>query len=679
MTNPLPRTGFSLSSFAVNPHAKNLAESVKINGVTEREEAKANQIVAKILESAEIEVEKAAQQEADYERLAQSEAEAAYESNKAVIESRYNGGFELPPRDESGLYDRSIELDESQVVAVDRLANVQYGCLIGAAGTGKTTVQKYLIQRLIYGNGDGDAPAIRLKRLESKAFNIALVAFTGMASQVIKSNLPEWLGGAASTIHGLLEFAPEEHINKRGETSRIFMPQRHQFNKLDIDVLIIDEASMLGLELWKQLLDALKPGTRIYMTGDLNQLPPIIGQPIFAYALSHWTVAELTKVHRQKEAGANRIVEVAHQILNGVEPTFDTSEGNPHWRVIGFNLDDNVKKAFTQILAILNQVRKMKVHPDADPTQPLIYDPYRDRVMTAGNGYDENIESSMVQQHPINEALSMLIQPPDEEHQRIIIDAGRSHKKFAVNLRVMATKNESMNQENRVTNGLTGRILAIEPNANYTGDSRRFGPEEAIKAHIKSALAKGGIGNFGTTLGQVDEEKPNLSFEDDFSLDGTELQGGTPEEQVDSSGIASHTVHVAFDNGAIRKYASKAGVDSLQLAYASTVAKCQGSQFDTAIIVVHPAQKGQLSREWLYTAVTRATKRVIILKTSYGMRLAINRQKIVGRTIAEKVLRYYEMCSEAGVEAGYGARMRVNVPLTIETYDPSIPTYERVK
>jgi hypothetical protein len=61
------------------------------------------------------------------------------------------------------------------------------------------------------------------------------------------------------------------------------------------------------------------------------------------------------------------------------------------------------------------------------------------------------------------------------------------------------------------------------------------------------------------------------------------------------------------------------------------------------------------------------------------MRLAINRQKIVGRTIAEKVMKYYEMCSEAGVEAGYGARMRVNVPLTIETYDPSIPTYERVR
>jgi hypothetical protein len=83
-----------------------------------------------------------------------------------------------------------------------------------------------------------------------------------------------------------------------------------------------------------------------------------------------------------------------------------------------------------------------------------------------------------------------------------------------------------------------------------------------------------------------------------------------------------------------------------------------------------------LCREWLYTAVTRATKRVIILKTDYGLRLALGRQKIHGKTLAEKILRYKEMLSEEGVKMAYGGRMRANVPLRIEDFDGATPGVE---
>jgi ATP-dependent exoDNAse (exonuclease V) alpha subunit len=667
-----------LTRAIARPTNKQLVESVAVStvGVSEHEEQKANEIVAAILDNAESQI-------TDYEREYEAEAVRAYES---YDDDEYDSEDEpsapstalLPPLETCGLWNPEITLDDSQVEAVRALTDKQYGCLIGAAGTGKTTCQKYLLKNLLYGDKDSELePQMELRKLPGKqGLNIAMVAFTGMAVQVIKSNLPAWMHPAAKTIHGLLEFMPEEFIDSKGKKSRRFVPSRHNLNKLDHDIIIIDEASMVGLDLWKQLLAACKPGTRIIMCGDLNQLPPIIGMPVFAFALSHWHVSELTKVHRQKEEGANRIIEVAHQILRGEYPTFDQTKGNPHWRVAQFTLSDKAKTAFEQIVNVLNALRHQRLDPVVDPDQNLVWDPYRDRVMTAGNGYDENTESSLVQQAPLNDALSRIILPPKEDHPRFIIDAGRRQPKFAVGYRVMATKNEPPDMEDRITNGMTGRIEEIIENDRYTGDRKLVGEESAVRAELKSrvnSMLLQGESLDAFANRNTDDLESDLGVDDgDFSISADAGE----EEAAAGGGFASHTVVVRFDNGATRRFASKAGVESLYLAYASTVAKCQGSQFDTAIIVVHAAQKGQLCREWLYTAVTRATKRVIILKTDYGLRLALGRQKIHGKTLAEKIERYKAMLSEEGVKMAYGGRMRANVPLRIEDFDGATPGVE---
>lgn len=678
MQNPKPRFSFlqtrdplteALESTAspVQQTLKELVESTKTPIVLNRaEERMVNNLVVRVLESA---------QKVEISDVYEIDTDTGLKIPERVTDKpSMSSSFRLPPADESGLYNKNITLDESQSQAVKELASQQYGCLIGAAGTGKTTVQKYLLQELFYGEH-----GINVKFLDHvQGLNVALVAFTGMAVQVIKTNLPDWMQPCAKTIHSLLQFAPEDMISpKTGKPTRLFVPQRNNVFKLDHDVIIIDEASMLGLDLWKQLLDALKPGCRVYMTGDLNQLPPIIGQPIFAFALSKWHVCELTKVHRQKEAGANRIVEVAHQVLNGKAITFDQTKGNPHWRVIGQQLDADPRKAHTQVLAILNQLRTRRVDIEVDSEMPLIYDPYRDRVMTAGNGFDENQSSSLVQQAPLNESLSTLIQPPSEDHPRYIIDAGRSRKKFAVNLRVMATKNEAPDKVGRVTNGLTGVITNIVRNAEYTGDEKMFGIESEVTNEIRYRMQNmklDGVTGLSNRLTDAVKAIENYSFDD--AGDGESLQAGA--DPAEGGGYASHSVEVLFDNGATRKYINKAGVDSLSLAYASTVAKCQGSQFDTAVIVCHHAQKGQLSREWLYTAITRATKRVVILYTEYGLRFAISKQRIHGKTLAEKIERYRQMADEGVKAAGFGT-IKVNVPLFIESYESDMPEYEYSK
>ena len=71
-------------------------------------------------------------------------------------------------------------------------------------------------------------------------------------------------------------------------------------------------------------------------------------------------------------------------------------------------------------------------------------------------------------------------------------------------------------------------------------------------------------------------------------------------------------------------------------AYAFTCHKAQGGEYPVVVILVHSANLRMLTREWLYTAITRAQDRVILLCNQRGLTHAVNSQKIKGKTIAEK-------------------------------------------
>jgi ATP-dependent exoDNAse (exonuclease V) alpha subunit len=607
------------------------------------------------------------------EVLSSGEARESYEYDEdgqpIPTEEERRNYIGIPLENESGLR-MPFPLDESQVRAIDELLDKQYGCLIGAAGTGKTTVTKELVHRLFYDPNSTFHP-----ERSGNRFNIAFVAFTGMATQVIKANLPTWLHGCVKTIHGLLEFAPKEVIltdKKTGQpkVSKIFAPRRDEDNKLYENVIVIDEASMLGLDLWNQLRVACMAGTRIIMIGDLNQLPPIFGDPIFAYALGQWHVSLLTHIHRQT-GSAGRIIDAAHAILNGKinELHFESMKGNADWRVIGAKIDQRAGKAHQELLATVNNLRKLKF-----PDGSMVYDPFRDRIMTSGNGYGldgTERESDQIQQAPINDVLAQLIQPPTDDNPRYIIDAGRVHRHFAVGNRVMATKNEPPSVTDRVTNGMTGIIREIIANGEYAGERHKFGPEQEVRAYLRKKM--GLALEISSPDSESEKTKDLASLQDgDIDLDALSSdlaerlsQAETDEEleQADSQNWASHSITVEFANGAIRKFWSKQQAESIQLAYASTVAKCQGSQFPTAVIIVHHASKQQLCREWLYTAVTRAQEHVIILYTELGLRCCFAKQKIKGATLAEKIARYQEFYE--GVPGLTGGLMRKNIVLEV--------------
>lgn len=574
---------------------------------------------------------------------------------------RLRGFISLPgaPRslEDSGLAAAGFQFDESQLKAIHKLVHGRHVTLIGAAGTGKTTMIRHAMAQLIYGSEEVEKP-LGIRQLGGdQGPSIALVAFTGIATQVMMNTLPAWLRGACKTFHGLLEYKPAD------EDGKMFIPTRNRRNKLDHDLIVIDESSMVGLELWHNLVNALRPHTRIIMLGDLNQLKPVADATMFAYALAAglaeeqgWSLAELTTIHRQKEPAANKIIDASQAILNGRRPVFD-NPADPDWRVIGYELPIQAGAAHAKIVGAVDWLCKATIPGEGE--RP-IFDPYQDLLLTAGNGENDMDSASLVQQVPLNQALSRIIEVPSDEHPLYIIDAGRETKRFAVGHRVMATKNESPDRKDRVTNGQTGRIVAITANEAWKGNRAFFGTEaEVLEFRRKQADA---------ILGKAEEVKAAEDHANEalgFSLatfDTSKLSAKSLDE-AKADRQASHKVTVRYGNGAERGYTSAADVMGIQLAYAMTVHKAQGSQADTVIVVVHQAVKGQLSREWFYTAVTRAKRRLVVLYTERGLATAFSKQQIFGASLLEKVQRYKEVMASG----------RQSIRLTAYTamdYDP---------
>lgn len=565
----------------------------------------------------------------------------------------------------------SVEPDPSQWAAVEGLAKEENGCLIGAAGTGKTTTMKLLLAALMNGIPERGIQPMRLQRVKLNEYfaagngkadsedekdvvapSIALGAFTGQAVQVMKRNLPDAWQRNCMTIHSMLGYAPVEFTNEStGKKGIRFEPSYTKYNKMPWDIIVIDEASMTSIELWDQMMQAAKPGCRFYLIGDLNQLTPPIGLGVLGFALAVWPTFELTVVHRQADAAANRIVDTAWKVLKGEKPDLEDPATDPNWRVIGYRLDHKPDKAHQQIIAIAKGLARLKIDKSVDPSEPFVYDPWRDRIMTPMNGGDPENPNSLLGQIPLNDSLSREFASEDEV--RYVIACGISHKKFAVNFRVMATKNESPSRPDRVTNGLTGKIVSITRNPDWVGDRRLVGAENEVAEH-RRIMVEEALGKRNTTLNLMDEMSSAL---DSISAAGSfKVQ---EKEKGRNAGPASHIVEVVFDNGARRTYSNAAGVEQLQIAYASTTHKTQGAEMPTAIIVVHHGSARMLCRENLYTAITRASQRVVLLFTDHGLRLALGKQEIFGKDLATKIKAYQNMLG-----MGDSAFRTVNVRFT---------------
>ncbi len=180
-------------------------------------------------------------------------------------------------------------LSPEQQGAIRTALSQPLSVLTGGPGTGKTTCLRALITAL-----------------ESGRKRYALASPTGRAAR----RLSEAAGRPASTIHRLLAFKPGEGFTFNEE------------NPLPIDLLVVDEASMLDLLLANSLLKALQPGTHLLLVGDADQLPSVGAGDVLRDVIASDVapVTRLSVIFRQ--AAGSHIITNAHRINQGLLPLF---------------------------------------------------------------------------------------------------------------------------------------------------------------------------------------------------------------------------------------------------------------------------------------------------------------------------------------------------------------------
>lgn len=184
-------------------------------------------------------------------------------------------------------------LDEAQMGAVKTAAGNGFMVLTGGPGVGKTTTTNLIIKCFI-----------KLGK------EVLLAAPTGRAAK----RMAEATGHKASTIHRLLEVQPEGGFAYNKD------------NPLECDVLVIDEVSMLDLQLFFHLLSALPDAIQLVFVGDKDQLPSVGPGNVLGDIISSglFPVVELTKIYRQAEG--SDIIKNAHSILKGENLTLSNTD-----------------------------------------------------------------------------------------------------------------------------------------------------------------------------------------------------------------------------------------------------------------------------------------------------------------------------------------------------------------
>ena len=399
----------------------------------------------------------------------------------------------------------SMELDELQLKAVEESIKNGLFILSGGPGTGKTTTINMII-----------------RFFESEGMDIFLAAPTGRAAK----RMTEATGFEAKTIHRLLELnsALSEDDTRKANFERK--------NPLEADVVIIDEMSMVDIQLFQALLKAILPGTRLILVGDVDQLPSVgPGQVLRDLMNSRaFSTVTLEKIFRQ--AGQSDIVVNAHRINRGEQITLDNKSKD------FFLLERNdVNVIYKHMIQLIQDMLPRYVGATSFDIQVLT-------PMRKGSLGCETL----------NEILQRYLNPADP-HKK---EHAYGNTVFREGDKVMQIKN------------------------NYQ-------IEWEIVGRYNIPIDKG-MGVFNGDMGRVKEINDTMS-----------------------------TLLVEFDDGRRVNYPFSA-LEELELSYAITIHKSQGSEYPAVILPLLGGPRMLFNRNLLYTGITRARNCVTILGSSETVR-----------------------------------------------------------
>lgn len=520
---------------------------------------------------------------------------------------------------------KQITYNDRQQLAIRYALEGKSFCLIGAAGTGKTTGLNGALGALL---SSGIIPALSesTKWLSKGAPGVVCISYTRRAVRQMAKNVPRNV--PTLTGHKLLEFEPvyyeiEKPDGSIAKTMR-FEPQRNGMRPLpsDIRTIIIDEASMFSTDLYELLMDAIHHGIQIILLGDLHQLPPVYGQSILAAKLTEWPVVELVEVYRQ--ALESPIIQLATAIKDGTG-----------WPVTGkteiYSPDRKSK------ITINPWKSELRGCDDGAPSKlPTALDGFKgfcDAMIRAGE-YDDEEDIILM---PYNKACGTLelnkhiANTLGKQRGAIVwhVIAGYENHYFAIGDKVLYEKQDCV-------------IVDIAPNPIYTG-----------KATNEPGKSLTRWGHYEDDA----ERKHNTAYEDARSINVETIlaQMAMVGEDDDKFNQASHIIKLVSveqyeswkqeGEVAVKPFEVKetGAINQMLFAYALTVHKSQGSEWRRVFLFLHRSHHAMCSRELVYTAITRAREELYIIcepdrpRRPGTLTKAAQAPRIVGNTLEEKI------------------------------------------
>ena len=532
--------------------------------------------------------------------------------------------------------DGNVTLDDSQIVALEGLLQNKYAALIGYAGSGKTTVLKFLTQELRKHYQEREIAKLeydeRLKVVAEKrsvAVPIWFAAYTGRASEMIALKMPQGMRGQVSTIHRLLGYHPamvdKPDADSPGGWKQVqqFVPAYTAENKLPYKCIVIDEAGMCPPDLWNNLLAACEDDCRIYLVGDISQLPPVMGISPLPLAMSHLPTFELQKIHRQ--ALDSPIIANATLIRKGQKP--DNAPGKFLSYMVECSGAGGAVDAAIFRAKVLASIKTLHDKGSFDPWLDIVLVPIAKR---------ENATSGMPYEASAGMFNADLRSMFNGDKPRVLIRGGMRAfevSDVAIDDKLMITRNGTLDRTDGglfgVTNGMLGRVVGIRPNPLYRGKQEERTTDD-IAEDAKAASAAMTIDLHAMFASNVEATEES-------------------RDETETTRQCSHIVELELlgRNGVVVQLRTAGDFSNLMYAYAITVHKSQGGEYRKVFIALCSQGAGSLlSREWLYTAVTRAKDACVIFHDPIALVRCLKNQRIKGKTLAEKAASVLALCSK---------------------------------
>jgi exodeoxyribonuclease V alpha subunit len=532
--------------------------------------------------------------------------EACYYSKSLYFDELYVArkvtGFGDPPqinKDRIGKWisryceSKHISLSDEQTAAVNRIVCEKFSILTGGPGCGKTTTTLVIV-----------------KLLEAMGLRVLLAAPTGRAAQ----RMSEVSGREAKTIHRLLEW-------------QLGKFKKNEEDPLEVDFLIVDECSMLDINLTASLLKAVPDRSQVLFIGDADQLPSVGAGNVLRDMIASGKVPcfQLTRIFRQ--ARESLIIQYAHQINHGEIPYIDSPFKKPElWRdkidCLFLDSEEATKEQLSFVAKVKRFHDRKTSGPGLDPgNAPNLYEfrtnepmiPYETECVIPKKYQHVNLEDLYKAENRVDELLAVLKKVHPWSSLRYGLAASDIVRKLYLE---WIPKYFGKSCEIQILSPMTrGSLGTVNLN---TMIQQAANPPTAGKSQLK----------VGERIFRVGDRVIHRRNNYDLGVFNGDI--GAIKE-IDNEEL---TCVVSFFPDNREVLYQKDNIVELDLAYAITIHKSQGSEFAAVIIPVLTQHFKMLFRNLIYTGLTRARKLAVFVGTRKALAMAVQNQDTSQRQTA---------------------------------------------